>query len=53
MIGIIDYSMGNINSIYNALNYLGYKGKIIKDAEEIINCSHLIIPGVGAYAGLT
>lgn len=47
--GILDYGMGNINSVQNALNYAGYENRIVKTAEEIASCSHLIIPGVGSY----
>lgn len=49
IIGIVDYGMGNINSVYNSLNYLGYEARIVKAAQEMVHCTHLIIPGVGAY----
>lgn len=49
-IGILDYGMGNINSVYNALMHLGYDPEIVNHADAIQSCSHLIIPGVGAYA---
>jgi glutamine amidotransferase len=50
IIGILDYGMGNINSVYNSLSYLGYEPKIVNTAQAIACCSHLIIPGVGSYA---
>ncbi len=50
IIGILDYGMGNINSVYNSLSYIGYESRVITTVEEIELCSHLIIPGVGAYA---
>lgn len=49
-IGILDYGMGNINSVNNALLHLGYDPEIVSDADAIKSCSHLIIPGVGSYA---
>lgn len=49
-IGILDYGMGNINSVYNALMHLGYDPEIVNQTDAIKSCSHLIIPGVGAYA---
>lgn len=49
MIGILDYGMGNINSVHNALEHLGYDSHILRQASDITDCSHLIIPGVGAY----
>lgn len=50
MIGILDYGMGNLMSVFNALEFLGAKSKLIKSPEETISCSHLVIPGVGAFA---
>ncbi|BCA94941.1 imidazole glycerol phosphate synthase subunit HisH [Legionella antarctica] len=50
IIGIVDYGMGNINSVYNALTYLGYEAEIVTTVQEIERCSHLIVPGVGSYA---
>jgi len=50
IIGILDYGMGNINSVCNSLNYIGYEPEIITTVEEISRCSHLILPGVGSYA---
>ena len=49
MISIIDYGLGNIHSITNALNYLGYKYVITNDPEEVIKTRQIIIPGVGAF----
>ena len=49
-IGILDYGMGNINSVYNALVHVGYDAEIVNQPEAIQGCSHLIIPGVGSYA---
>lgn len=49
MIGIVDYGMGNISSVYNSLEYLGYEAKIINSPEEIEDLTHLIIPGVGSF----
>lgn len=49
LIGIIDYGMGNIQSVYNALRYLGKDVKVVLAGEELKACSHLILPGVGAF----
>lgn len=49
-IGILDYGMGNISSVYNALMHLGYDPEIVSESNAIQACSHLIIPGVGSYA---
>ena len=49
-IGIIDYSMGNLHSIKNALNYVGAKTLISGDPDELENCDAYILPGVGAFS---
>jgi glutamine amidotransferase len=47
---IIDYGIGNIHSVLNAIKYLGYKNIIISDDENIIKkADALILPGVGAF----
>lgn len=48
-IGIIDYGMGNLKSVANALEELGCKGIIISTAEEVFNYEKIILPGVGAF----
>ncbi len=49
MISIINYELGNVISVQNALNKLGYKNAITRDENIISNSSHLILPGVGAF----
>jgi glutamine amidotransferase len=47
MIAIIDYNAGNISSVQNALNRLGYDSIITRDKNEILNSEKVILPGVG------
>lgn len=47
MIAIIKYNAGNIRSVQNALNRLGYESIITDDETEILNASKVIFPGVG------
>ena len=49
MIVIIDYGMGNLKSVRNALNYLGIENKISDDYDEIRKADALILLGVGAF----
>lgn len=49
MIAIIDYGMGNLKSVRNALNYLGIENKISANPDEIRKADGLILPGVGAF----
>ena len=48
-ISIINYGLGNIHSLQNAINYLGHRSKIVSTSVEISEASHLILPGVGAF----
>jgi imidazole glycerol-phosphate synthase subunit HisH len=49
MIGILDYKMGNLQSIKNSLDYLNIPNRFIDYPNEILNCDKLILPGVGAF----
>jgi imidazole glycerol-phosphate synthase subunit HisH len=47
MIAILKYNAGNIKSVQNALNRLGYKSMITDNPSELINAEKIIFPGVG------
>lgn len=49
MIGIIDYNMGNLASVYNACHLIDAKATIVKDPNELKNFDRVILPGVGAF----
>ena len=49
MIGIIDYNMGNLASVYNACHLLDAKATIVKDPNDLKNFNRVILPGVGAF----
>ena len=40
---------GNIASVINAVDYLGFEQKLEKDPNNIKNYTHLILPGVGSF----
>ena len=46
---IIDYGVGNILSIKNAISFNGFDSIVTNDPEKIKKASHIILPGVGAY----
>lgn len=48
-IGIIDYGAGNLMSVSNALDFLGFENKIVAKSEELLRADKLILPGVGAF----
>ena len=47
MIAIINYNAGNIASVQNALNRLGYNSIITDNPSEILAADKVIFPGVG------
>lgn len=48
-IGIIDYGSGNFASVFNAVSSLDNDIVVINRPEHFDECSHIILPGVGAY----
>lgn len=49
MIAIVDYGAGNIFSVKNALDYLGFENALASDKEFIKSADAIILPGVGAF----
>jgi len=49
MIAIIDYGMGNLHSVYNALDFIGEDAVITNNPEIIADAERIILPGVGAF----
>lgn len=47
MVAIIDYKSGNIRSVKNALDRLGYDSIITNCEYDIERATHIILPGVG------
>ncbi len=48
-VSIIDYGMGNIQSVRNALEFLGVEPVVVNDIKDIDIGRKTIIPGVGAF----
>lgn len=46
---ILDCGFGNIESVFNAISYLGHKPIVVLDLNKIKFGSHLILPGVGNF----
>lgn len=47
-IGILEYGVGNIGSVVNAITYLGHSAVRVYTPEAIQTCTALIVPGQGA-----
>ncbi len=50
MVSIVNYGMGNIKSIQNALDYLGVRNSVVTRPEQIKASDKIILPGVGSFA---
>ncbi len=48
-IGIINYEMGNLKSVYNSLKYIGQESNLVNSPKEVDSCDVIILPGVGAF----
>ena len=46
---IVDYGVGNLKSVSNALAYLGREGRVTGDPRELELADAVILPGVGAF----
>ncbi|OKL55735.1 Imidazole glycerol phosphate synthase hisHF [Talaromyces atroroseus] len=46
---LLDYVAGNVRSLVNAINKVGYDVEWIKSPEEVRNAETLILPGVGHF----
>lgn len=47
---ILDYGVGNLKSVTNAMRYLGFDTRITSDPAELERADAIILPGVGAFA---
>jgi glutamine amidotransferase len=46
---ILDYGSGNVASVRNTFASLGFNAFISNRSDDIKNCTHLVLPGVGAF----
>jgi imidazole glycerol-phosphate synthase subunit HisH len=49
MTGVVDYGMGNICSVRNALELMGAEVKLCSRPEELSGVERIVLPGVGAF----
>ena len=50
MIAIVDYGVGNLFSLASSLKSLGLTVEVTRDADKLCAATHIILPGVGAFA---
>ena len=49
-VGIINYGQGNLFSLSKAFTKIGYDSVITEDIRVLNTCTHLVLPGVGAFS---
>ncbi len=49
MIGIVDYKMGNLGSVFNAFIKVGAKAELVSDPDKLAGYDRVTLPGVGAF----
>lgn len=48
-VGIMDYGMGNLQSVLNAFHAIGAAAEIVAEPAALDRFSHIVLPGVGAF----
>ena len=48
-IQLLDYGAGNVRSLRNAINKLGYEIEDIKTSQQILSADVIVFPGVGSF----
>lgn len=51
MIGIVDYGGGNLTSVFNGIKFFSPEAEvnILTQADQLEECSKILLPGVGAF----
>lgn len=49
-VSIVDYGLGNLRSVTNAFELLGYPIEVVQEASSLLNAEVLVLPGVGAFS---
>jgi imidazole glycerol phosphate synthase glutamine amidotransferase subunit len=52
MIALLDYGAGNVGSVLKAVRYLGCKGVVVANADELAGASKIILPGQGHFGSM-
>ena len=47
---IIDYNVGNIHNLKNALDFCDIENRLVTDPNEVKKADRILLPGVGAFA---
>ena len=47
---IIDYKVGNLHNLKNALDFLSVDNRLVSVADDVRKANRILLPGVGAFA---
>ena len=50
MNAIIDYNVGNLHNLKNALDFSGIENSLVTNPDEVKKADRILLPGVGAFA---
>jgi glutamine amidotransferase len=48
-VGVVDYGVGNHNSVWRAMHALGYRCRVSHDSDVLDTADIVLLPGVGAF----
>ena len=48
-VAIVDYGMGNLNSVRRKLDRIGVHAQLTSDPDELLRADKLLLPGVGHF----
>lgn len=48
-IAVVDYGMGNLQSVLNAFHHVGAEAELVVEAEALAGFDRIVLPGVGAF----
>ena len=49
VIGVVDYKVGNLKSIFRSLNTAKVNYKMVNNFKDLRGCDKFILPGVGNF----
>lgn len=49
MIGVVNYGLGNVHAFLDCYRILGHSVTEVSSPQQLLNCSKLILPGVGSF----
>lgn len=49
LVGIVDYGMGNVQSVLNAILATGASAHLVRRPSQLDDATHIVLPGVGAF----